>query len=101
MSIVKGVVASRVNIESVDYEPQFYSLDDLCGASQNWAVTTRHTEIAMKRLSVDTQNALPPSIALPDRRRLHEIRFVAGIAIALGGAGVLLSDLAHHMPSLG
>ena len=55
----------------------------------------------MKRLSIGTHKALPTSIALPDRRRLHQIRSVAGIAIALGGAGVLLSDLAHHMPSLG
>ena len=55
----------------------------------------------MNHPTVVTRKALPASSILTGSRRLHEIRFVAGIAIAIGGAGVLLSDLIHLMPSLG
>ena len=41
------------------------------------------------------------SIALPGRRLGDKIRFVAGIAISVGGAGVLLSDMMHLIASLG
>ncbi len=39
------------------------------------------------------------SIALPGRRLADRIRFVAGIAITLGGAGVLLADIARLISS--
>ena len=64
-------------------------------------VTTNHTEIAMNHLIADRRKPLPTDSVLPGRRLLHEIRFVAGTAIALGGAAVLLSDLIHLMPALG
>lgn len=41
------------------------------------------------------------SIALPGLRRAVNIRFVAGIAISLVGAGVLLSDLIPLIQSFG
>ena len=62
--------------------------------------TTEHLEIAMKRQSADTRKPPYPSMGQSGRLLLHEIRFVAGIALALGGAGVLLSDLALRIPSL-
>ena len=62
-------------------------------------VTTTRTEIAMNHLIADSRKPLPTSSVLPGRRLLHEIRFVAGIAI--GGASVLLSDLIQLMPALG
>ncbi len=40
------------------------------------------------------------SIALPGGRLGNKIRFVAGVVITLGGAGVLLADLIL-MPSFG
>jgi hypothetical protein len=55
----------------------------------------------MNHANADTRKAPPTSRALLDRGLLHGIRFIAGIAIAIGGAGVLLSDLIHLMPSLG
>ncbi len=55
----------------------------------------------MNHASAETRKALRASGALGHRRLLHEIRFVAGVAIALGGAGVLLSDLIHRVPSFG
>jgi len=41
------------------------------------------------------------STALPGRRLAHKIRFAGGIAITLGGAAALLSDLIALIPSLG
>ena len=64
-------------------------------------VTTRHTEITMNHPIAATWKPVITSIALPGRRLADRIRFVAGIAITLGGAGVLLSDLIHLMPSFG
>jgi hypothetical protein len=55
----------------------------------------------MKHPSAATRKPPPPGSILAGSRRLHEIRFVAGIAIAVGGAGVLLSDLIHLVPALG
>ncbi|MBE0621187.1 MAG: hypothetical protein IH605_11385 [Burkholderiales bacterium] len=55
----------------------------------------------MNQANADTPKALSASGTLPHRRLLHEIRFLAGVAIALGGAGVLLSDLIRLMPLLG
>ncbi len=42
-----------------------------------------------------------PETAFSGRGLAHTIRFVAGVAITLGGAGVLLSDLFHLMPAFG
>ena len=64
-------------------------------------VRKRHTEIDLNHLIADRRKPLPTSSVLPGRRLLHEIRFVAGIAVAIGGTGVLLSDLIHLMPALG
>jgi len=55
----------------------------------------------MNHANADTRKTPAAGIALSSSRRLHEIRFVAGIAIALGGAGALLSDLTRLMPLLG
>lgn len=64
-------------------------------------VTARHTGIAMNHLIADSWKPLITISAIPAARFAHEIRFVAGIAIALGGAGLLLSDLIHVAPSFG
>ena len=37
------------------------------------------------------------SIALPGRRLGDKIRFVAGVAINMAGAGVLLADISHFI----
>ncbi len=55
----------------------------------------------MNHTTADTRKTPPANGALPRHRRLHEIRLLAGIAIASGGASVLLSDLIHLVPSLG
>ena len=55
----------------------------------------------MNHLTVVARKPLSSNSVIAGSRRLQEIRFVAGIAIAIGGAGVLLSDLIHVMPSLG
>jgi len=39
--------------------------------------------------------------AFSGRGLVREIRFLAGLAIALGGAGVLLSELTRLMPRFG
>ncbi len=41
------------------------------------------------------------SVPIPARRLVDKIRFVAGLAISVGGAGVLLSDMMHLIASLG
>lgn len=41
------------------------------------------------------------SVAIPGRRLADKIRFIAGLAISVGGAGVLLSDMMHLIASLG
>jgi len=64
-------------------------------------VTTRHTEIAMNHSIAASWKPAITSIALPGRRLGDKIRFVAGIAISVGGAGVLLSDMMHLIASLG
>ena len=64
-------------------------------------VTTKHTEITMNHSIAATWKPAITGIVLPGRRLGDKIRFVAGIAITLGGAGVLLSDLIHLMPSFG
>ena len=63
-------------------------------------VTTRHTEIAMNHLIAERSKPLITGSTIPGGRFARNARFVAGIAIALGGAGVLLSDLIHRVPSL-
>lgn len=55
----------------------------------------------MNHLIAATRKPVITSIALPGRRFANKIRFVAGIAITLLGAGVLLSDLIALIPSFG
>ena len=64
-------------------------------------VTTRHTEININYPIAATRKTAITSIALPGRRLGDKIRFVAGIAITLVGAGVLLSDLIPLIRSFG
>ena len=64
-------------------------------------VTIRHPVIAMNHLIAATRKPVITSIALPGRRFADKSRFVAGIAITSGGAGVLLSDLLAIIPSFG
>ena len=64
-------------------------------------VTTKHTEITMNHPIAATWKPAITSIAIPGRRFGDEIRFVAGIAITLFGAGVLLSDLIPLIRSFG
>ena len=64
-------------------------------------VTTSHTETTMNQQTAATRKPAITSIAGPGRRRTHKVRLVAGIAINLGGAGLLLSDPTHLLPSLG
>ena len=64
-------------------------------------VTTRHPEITMNHPIAATWKPQVTSIALPGRRLGDKIRFVAGVVITLGGAGVLLSDMMHLIASLG
>jgi len=61
-------------------------------------VTTKHTEITMNHPIAATWRPAIASIAIPGRRLADRIRFVAGIAITLGGAGVLLSDFIALIP---
>ncbi len=49
----------------------------------------------------DARKLEPTGLAVPGSSLTLRIRFVAGMAIVLGGAGVLLSDLLHLMPPLG
>lgn len=64
-------------------------------------VTTRHREIAINHLIAERWKPPITGNANPRGRFARNVRFVAGIAIATGGAGVLLSDLIHLMPALG
>jgi len=61
----------------------------------------RHTAIAMNHSIAAARKPMITSIALPGRRFADKSRFVAGIAITLLGAGVLLSDLIALIPSFG
>jgi len=63
------------------------------------SVRTRYTEIAMNHPTAVTRKPTITSIALSDRRFADKIRFLAGIAITLAGAGVWLADMARFISS--
>ena len=62
-------------------------------------VTTKHTEIAVNHPIAATRKPAIASIALSRSRLADKIRFVAGIAISLVGAGVFLANMARLIPS--
>jgi len=64
-------------------------------------VTTSHLEIAMNHPIADPRKPTTTSIGVLGRQFAHKLRFVASIAITLGGAGVLVSDLIRLLPSFG
>jgi len=60
-------------------------------------VSTKHTEIAMNQPIAATWKPQITNIALPGRRLGDKLRFVAGLAINLAGAGVLLADISRFI----
>ncbi len=62
-------------------------------------VRTRHTETIMNYPIAASRIPTSASIVLTGRRLARKIRFVAGVAISLCGAGVLLADTARFILS--
>lgn len=65
------------------------------------SVMTKHTENTMSPTIAASTKTMIASNAGSLRRRLDQLRFGAGIAVAMGGAGVLLSNLISLASSLG
>lgn len=65
------------------------------------SVMTRHTETKLSPTIAASTKSMFASGADTLWRRLYKLRFAAGVAIAMGGAGVLLSHLISFASSLG
>ena len=61
------------------------------------SVRTRYTEIAMNHPNAVTRRPMITSFALCAHRFAGKVRFVAGIAISLVGAGAFLADQARFI----
>lgn len=88
-------------IEFIDYKRRYYSLDDLWTRAQNERRDDKTHGGCDDHPIAATWKPEITAIALPGRRLADRIRFLAGIATTLGGAGVLLSDLIALIPPLG
>lgn len=55
----------------------------------------------MNRPVAASRTSPAASVAIPGRRLANKIRFVVGLSVSVGGAGVLLSDVMRLFASLG